>query len=227
MTRDLAYFLGSPYARMEGTLAGPVPIPVLHAVPVVGQVLFSHSLPVYLSMVMIPFCWWFLYRTAPGLKIRCVGENPDGAYARGIDQDRVQLLYAVAGGMMVGIAGAAFSLCVKPGWGQPQGCEGSGWIALALVIFGGWHPVKAAAGAYLFAFLQVMSIHLQAWYPGIPAQVFQVAPFPLMIFILVLISLAQQESVLRLAVDHPVLRSVVRALPGAAPSALGRQKTME
>jgi len=139
----------------------------------------------------------------------------------------VQLLYAVAGGMMVGIAGAAFSLCVKPGWGQPQGCEGSGWIALALVIFGGWHPVKAAAGAYLFAFLQVMSIHLQAWYPGIPAQVFQVAPFPLMIFILVLISLAQQESVLRLAVDHPVLRSVVRALPGAAPSALGRQKTME
>ncbi len=139
------------------------------------------------------------YRTAPGLKIRCVGENPDGAYARGIDPDRVQLLYAVAGGMMVGIAGAAFSLCVKPGWGQPQGCEGSGWIALALVIFGGWHPVKAAAGAYLFAFLQVMSIHLQAWYPGIPAQVFQVAPFPLMIFILVLISLAQQESVLRLA----------------------------
>ncbi|HRW81509.1 MAG TPA: ABC transporter permease [Desulfomonilia bacterium] len=227
MTRDLAYFLGSPYARMEGTLAGPVPIPVLHAVPVVGQVLFSHSLPVYLSMVMIPFCWWFLYRTAPGLKIRCVGENPDGAYARGIDPDRVQLLYAVAGGMMVGIAGAAFSLCVKPGWGQPQGCEGSGWIALALVIFGGWHPVKAAAGAYLFAFLQVMSIHLQAWYPGIPAQVFQVAPFPLMIFILVLISFAQQESVLRLAVDHPVLRSVVRALPGAAPSALGRQKTME
>ncbi len=227
MTRDLAYFLGSPYARMEGPLAGPVPIPVLSAVPVVGQVLFSHSLPVYLSMVMIPVCWWFLYRTASGLKIRCVGENPDGAYARGIDPDRVQLLYAVAGGMMVGIAGAAFSLCVKPGWGQPQGCEGSGWIALALVIFGGWHPVKAAAGAYLFAFLQVMSIHLQAWYPGIPAQVFQVAPFPLMIFILVLISLAQQETVLRLAMNHPVLRSVVRALSGAAPSALGRQKSME
>ena len=227
MTRDLAYFLGSPYARMEGPLAGPVPIPVLSAVPVIGPVLFSHSLPVYLSMLMIPICWWFMYRTAFGLKIRCVGENPDAAYARGIDPDRVRLFYAVAGGMMVGIAGAAFSLCVKPGWGQPQGCEGSGWIALALVIFGGWHPVKAAAGAYLFAFLQVMSIHLQAWFPGIPAQVFQVAPFPLMIFILVLISLAQQESVLRLAMNHPALRAVIQALSGAAPAALGRQKRKE
>ncbi len=227
LTRDIAYFLGSPYARMEGPLAGPVPIPVLSAVPVLGPVLFSHSLPVYLSMLMIPACWWFLYRTTHGLKIRCVGENPDAAYARGIDPDRVQLFYAVAGGMMVGIAGAAFSLCVKPGWGQPQGCEGSGWIALALVIFGGWHPVKAAAGAYLFAFLQVMSIHLQTWCPGVPAQVFQVAPFPLMIFILVLISMAQQESVLRLAMNHPALRSVIQALSGAAPAALGRQKGKE
>lgn len=227
MTRDLAYFLGSPYARMEGPLAGPVPIPVISGMPVLGPVLFSHSMPVYMSMAMIPLSWWFLYRTAPGLKIRCVGENPDGAYARGIDPDRVQLVYAVAGGMLVGIAGAAFSLCVKPGWGQPQGCEGSGWIALALVIFGGWHPIKAAGGAYLFAFLQVMSIHLQAWYPGIPAQVFQVAPFPLMIFILALISLAQQESILRTAMNHPAVMSVIRVLAGAAPSALGRQRRRE
>lgn len=224
MTRDLAYFLGSPYARMEGPLAGPVPLPFLSEIPFVGPVLFSHSLPVYFSMAMIFACWWYLYRTPAGLKIRCVGENPDGAYARGVDPDRVQLVHAVAGGMMVGIAGAAFSLCIKPGWGQPQGCEGSGWIALALVIFGGWHPAKAAAGAYLFAFLQVMSIYLQSWYPGVPAQVFQVAPFPLMIFILVLISLAQRESVLRLAANHPALKSMVRALSGSAPAALGRQK---
>lgn len=227
MTRDLAYFLGSPFARMEGPLAGPVPLPILSGIPVFGPLLFSHSLPVTFSMVMIPICWWYLYRTPAGLGLRCVGENPEGAYARGINPNRVQLFYAVAGGMLVGIAGAAFSLCIKPGWGQPQGCEGSGWIALALVIFGGWHPVKAAAGAYLFAFLQVMSIHLQSWYPGVPAQVFQVAPFPLMIFILVLISAAQQESVMRIAARHPAVRTVIHAVSGAAPAALGRREKRE
>jgi general nucleoside transport system permease protein len=224
MTKDLAYVLGSPFARTEGLLAGPVPVPVLSDIPFAGPVLFSQSLPVYFSMIMIGLSWWFLYRTPWGLKLRCVGENPDAAYARGMDPDRVQIICAMAGGALVGIAGAAFSLCVKPGWGQPQGCEGSGWIALALVIFGGWHPIKAAIGAYLFSFLQVMSIHLQAWYPDVPAQVFQVAPFPLMIFILVLISLAQRESVLRMAARHPGLRSVVQVLTGAAPAALGRQK---
>jgi general nucleoside transport system permease protein len=224
MTKDLAYVLGSPYARIEGPLVGPLPIPVLSGIPFAGPVLFNQSLPVYFSMVMILICWWYLYRTPWGLRLRAVGENPDAAYARGIDPDRAQTVYAVAGGALVGVAGAAFSLCVKPGWGQPQGCEGSGWIALALVIFGGWHPLKAAVGAYLFSFLQVMSIHLQAWFPDVPAQVFQVAPFPLMILILVLISLAQRESVLRLAARHPVLKSLVRVLTGAAPAALGRQK---
>lgn len=224
MTKDLTYVLGSPYARTEGPLVGPLPIPVLSGIPFFGPVLFTQSLPVYFSMAMIFACWWFLYRTPWGLDLRCVGENPDAAYARGIDPDRAQTLYAVAGGALVGVAGAAFSLCVKPGWGQPQGCEGSGWIALALVIFGGWHPLKAAIGAYLFSFLQVMSIHLQAWFPDVPAQVFQVAPFPLMILILVLISLAQRESVLRTAARHPVLKSLVQILTGAAPAALGRQK---
>jgi general nucleoside transport system permease protein len=224
LTKDLSYVLGSPFARLEGPLVGPLPIPLLEGIPFLGPVLFSQSLPVYFSMVMIFTCWWYLYRTPWGLRLRCVGENPDAAYARGIDPDRTQMLYAVLGGALVGIAGAAFSLCVKPGWGQPQGCEGSGWIALALVIFGGWHPFKAAVGAYLFSFLQVMSIHLQAWFPDVPAQVFQVAPFPLMIFILVLISLAQRESVLRAAARHPGLKSLVQVLTGSAPAALGRQK---
>jgi simple sugar transport system permease protein len=222
--KDLAYFLGSPYARREGLLAGPLPIPVLADIPFFGPVLFSHSPIVYLSMVMIPLCWWFIFRTPQGLKLRCVGENPDAAYARGINADQVRLFYTLAGGMIVGLAGAAFSLGVKPGWGQPQGCEGSGWIALALVIFGGWHPVKAAMGAYLFAFLQVMSIHLQTGYPDIPAQVFQTAPFPLMIFILVLITLARQDAVQRLAAAHPVGKAVLNALSSAPPAALGREK---
>lgn len=227
MTRDLAYFLGSPYSRIEGLQVGPQPIPFLSRIPALGQILFTHNLPVYISMVMVLLCWWYIYRTPFGLEMRAVGENPDAAYARGISPGRIQMLYAVFGGLFVGMAGATFSLCIKPGWGQPQGCEGSGWIALALVIFGGWNPIKAAAGAYLFAFLQVMSIYLQGWLPTIPAQVFQVAPFPLMIFILVLISLAQRDSVIRMAQTRPVLKAFIRALSGAAPAALGRQMRSE
>ena len=74
------------------------------------------------------------------------------------------------------------------------------------MIFGGWHPVKVVIGAYLFSFLQVLGIYLQGWVPSVPAQVFQVAPFPLMIFTLLLMSLAQRESIWQMAARKPWLR---------------------
>jgi len=222
MTKDLAYFIGSPYSRLNGPQVSPLPIPVLQDLPALGPILFTHSLPVYASLVMIGVCWWYLAHTNPGLILCSVGENPRAAYARGINPRRVQLGHAVAGGMLVGLAGAAFSLCVKPGWGQPQGAEGTGWIALALVIFGGWHPVKAALGAYLFAFLQVISINLQGALPGIPAQVFQMAPFPVMIFTLLAISLIQSQSLRRWARDKPRADRLIRVLSANAPACLGK-----
>lgn len=221
MTRDLAYFVGNSYSRIPGPHTAPAPIPFLSDLPFLGTAFFSHHVPVYAGMLLIAGCWWYMYRTARGLTLRAVGENPVAAYARGIDPRLTQCLYTLCGGALVGLAGATFSLCTKPGWGRPQGAEGSGWIALALVIFGGWHPVKAALGAYVFAWLQVMGIYLQGWFPSIPAQVFQVAPFPLMIFTLALISLTQNDSVKRWAEGRPVVHRLVRSLAGAAPSALG------
>lgn len=222
MTKDLAYFIGSPYARLEGPQVSPLPIPGLSDIPVLGPILFSHNLPVYGGLLMILGCWWYLYHTRSGLVLRAVGENPRAAYARGINPRRVQLRYAAVGGLFVGLAGASFSLCIKPGWGQPQGCEGTGWIALALVIFGGWHPVKAAIGAFLFAFLQVISINLQDVFPSIPAQVFQVAPFPIMIFTLLLVYLVQSETATRWARDKRLMRALFRALSANAPAGLGK-----
>ena len=222
MTRDLAYFMGNPYARIQGPQVGPSPIPVLQDVPFLGTILFHHTLPVYLSIAMIGLCWWYIYHTPQGLKLQSVGEHPRAAYARGINPRLAQMFYAVCGGLLVGIAGATFSLAAKPGWGRPQGAEGTGWIALALVIFGGWHPLKAALGAYLFALLQVLGIYFQGWFPTIPAQVFQVAPFPLMIFTLLLMSLAQKESVLMWAEGRSWVKSIVALFTGTAPTALGR-----
>lgn len=223
MARDLAYFLGNPFSRLQGPSLTPQPIPLLKDIPVLGEILFSHNLLVYGGMMLIFVCWWYMYRTPYGLVLRSVGENPRASFARGIHPGKIQLIYALIGGLFVGLAGAAFSLGIKPGWGRPQGAEGSGWIALALVIFGGWHPVRAALGAYLFSFLQVMGIYLQGWFPSVPAQVFQVAPFPLMIFTLLIINLIQKEPFLKWSQGRSGLFNVVlRAFSGGMPSALGK-----
>ncbi len=222
MTRDLAYFLGNPYSRKPGLQTAPVSLPLLDEVPFLGPVFFNHHLPVYFSMLLIAACGWYLYRTAPGLTLQAVGENPEAAYARGTDPRLQRCVYAICGGALVGLAGATFSLCTKPGWGRPQGAEGSGWIALALVIFGGWHPVKAALAAYVFSFLQMMGIYLQGWFPSIPAQVFQVAPFPLMIFALALMSVTQNETIRRWAGEKAWARKLLTGFSNRAPAGLGR-----
>jgi simple sugar transport system permease protein len=220
--RDLAYFLGNPYSRLQGPQVPPLPLPGLDRIPFLGPIFFSHNLLTYLSLGFIVLSWWYIYRTPQGLKLRSVGEHPRASYARGIDPQKLQLLYAMCGGFFVGLAGATFSLSTKPGWGRPQGAEGTGWICLALVIFGGWNPVKAAMGAYLFSFLQVMGIYLQGWFPSVPSQVFQVAPFPLMIFTLVLMHLAQKESIQSWAEDKVWIRSVLAMFSGVAPASLGK-----
>ena len=222
MCKDLAYFLGNPYSRLQGPQLISWKIPGLSEIPFFGPILFQQPLPVYLGLLLIPAVWWYFYRTGRGLELRAVGENPEACYTRGIDPRRKQILYTIIGGALVGLAGAAFSLGIKPGWGRPQGIEGLGWIALAIVIFGGWHPIRVALGAFLFAFLQVMGIVLQGIWTGIPAQVFQMAPFPLMILALVLINLLQYKGVQRWLEDKPGLALLVDKLRGAPPRALGK-----
>ena len=222
MGRDLAYFLGNPYSRIQGPQVTPLSVPQLDEIPFIGGVFFHHNLPVYLSLFLILLCWSYIYHTPYGLELRSVGEHPRASFARGINPQKLQLFYAVCGGLMVGLAGATFSLATKPGWGRPQGAEGTGWIALALVIFGGWNPIKAAIGAYLFSFLQVMGIYFQGWLPSIPAQVFQVAPFPLMIFTLLIMSFAQKESVVAWAEGKARVKALLNMFSGMAPTALGK-----
>ena len=222
MCKDLAYFLGNPYSRLQGPQLVPWDIPLLADIPFIGPVFFQQPIMVYFALLLIPGVWWYLYRSGRGLELRAVGENPEAAYTRGIDPRRKQLLYTIAGGALIGIAGAAYSLGIKPGWGRPQGIEGIGWIALAIVIFGGWHPVKVAIGAFLFAFLQVIGITLQDLWPQVPAQVFQVAPLPLMILALVLINILQRESIQSWLETRPGLQLLLKRLQGMPPRALGK-----
>jgi simple sugar transport system permease protein len=222
LARDLAYFLGHGFSRQPGPDLGAWTIPGLGGIAFVGPIFGSASPVVHLSLAAIFLCWWWMYRTEGGIRLRAVGESPRAAFSRGIRVRMVRLGYCLAGGALVGMAGAAYSLAVKPGWGRPQGCEGAGWIVLAIVIFGGWHPVRAALGAFFFAALQVSGIYLQDIFPSIPAPVFQVAPFPMMILTLLAANLGRVGRVQDMIRRHPFLKRLSQGWSIAPPAALGQ-----
>jgi simple sugar transport system permease protein len=210
---DLSSFLGNPYVRVQGPSVPHLPIPILSDIPFIGPILFDHNLVVYASFVTIFAAYWFIFRTRRGLELQGVGERPEAAFARGVPVTRMRYVYAALGGALVGIAGAAYSLDVKLGWSYRH-TAGLGWIALAIVIFGGWHPYRVAFGTYLFGGLQTLALKLQAVVPTL-SQVLPILPFPLMIFTLLLV---YSDSIGRLLDRFPALRSVLRSDP---PSALG------
>ncbi|WP_437909979.1 ABC transporter permease [Sorangium sp. So ce327] len=217
---DLSSVLGGPYVRVPGPTVPAASIPVLRDVPLVGPLLFQSDPLVYGSYVLVACAWLFLYRTRAGLLLRAVGEQPAAAHARGAHVTRVRTAATLVGGALVGIAGAAYSLDFKAGWSHRH-TAGYGWIALAIVIFGGFHPVRAALGAYLFGVLSSAASLGQSALPSVPTQVFSVAPFALMIAVLGLTSsglLERASALLPRAARRPLLR----AFDATPPAALGQ-----
>ena len=109
-------------------------------IPLVGPVLFNHNILVYLSYVMVAAVWWFLYRTRPGLALRAAGERPSAVDVAGWSVFRIRYLAVIFGAGMAGLAGAFLSVAYLNSWAEGM-TAGRGWVALALVIFAGWHPV--------------------------------------------------------------------------------------
>jgi ABC-type uncharacterized transport system permease subunit len=209
----LSSFVGDRFAGRHVKSVPHFAIVGLSKIPLLGPVLFKQDMMVYGSYLTIIAATVFLFRTRRGLELQGVGERPEAAFARGIPVNRLRYLYAIVGGALAGVAGAAYSLDVILGW-RAGLTQNFGWIALAIVIFGGWNPLRAAGGAYLFGALQVLALKLQPVVPGL-SQVLPLMPFVLMILILVLIYLPA----FRGAADrHSVLR---RVLAGDPPSALG------
>jgi simple sugar transport system permease protein len=225
--RDLAYFLGVPFMNIPGPSLPGLPIPLLKDIPVLGLLFFRQNLMTYLSLLLIVAVWLWLYRTRPGLMLRGIGERPAAAFVRGANVNRLRYLYTIVGGAMIGLAGPAYTLNVKAGWmGTQTGLDGLGWIALAITIFGAWNPIRAAFGVYLFALLQWLGIVLQPSLPGVPSQVLQVAPFPLMILALLLVNIGNTEWVARTLAALPdttrlFFTRVLRSLRASPPAALG------
>jgi ABC-type uncharacterized transport system permease subunit len=225
--RDLAYFLGVPYMNQPGPRLPAWSIPGLKDIPILGQLFFHQDLMTYLSYLLIFLAWIYIFRTRPGLMLQGIGERPAAAFVRGANVKRLRYIYTIIGGAIIGLPGPAFSLNVKAGWmGIQSGLDGIGWIALSITIFGGWNPLRAASGAYLFSLLQWLGLVLQPRLPGIPSQVLQVAPFPLMILTLLLVNISDAEWVERMLAALPektrrLVAKLLRAVKASPPAGLG------
>jgi general nucleoside transport system permease protein len=218
---DLAQFIGQNYIgeRVQGLLSAP--IPYLRDIPIMGPIFFEQNLLVYLSYILVFAVWYWMFRTRGGLAQRAVGERPETAFSRGTNVNRLRYVYAILGGALVGIAGAAYTLAIKPGWANPPAMRGDGWIALAIVIFGGWHPFRVVLGAYLFAGLRAVSSAIQRSEDiQIPLVLVNMLPWVLMIVTLLLVSSGAIERLLGI-LPKGVQKWTRNFLRSDPPAALG------
>lgn len=137
-------------------------IPLLSQIPILGPIFFrNQSVLVYIGYLLTPLAWYYINRTRGGLHLRAIGEYPSAADALGINVFRMRYLYVFIGGVLAGLGGATISLAVSPGWFSELTTGGQGWIAVGLVIFAQWDPIRAAVGSYAFGALRRLILDIQ------------------------------------------------------------------
>jgi general nucleoside transport system permease protein len=162
-------------------------VPLLGSIPWLGEILFQQHLLVYVALVLVPIVWWTLRRTRLGLHLRAVGENPAAADAMGVSVSRYRYGAVLFGGALAGLAGASLSLAESPGWTEGM-TAGRGWIALALVIFATWNPLRVLLGAYFFGALDVLAFRAQIIGVDVPATVLGMIPYVATILVLIVVT---------------------------------------
>lgn len=200
----LSSILGGPYVGKE------VPHAVEVVLPVLGRSAVEQILVIVLGLVLAILGWYYVNRTRPGLNLRAVGEYPIAADALGINVYLTRYAYVIFGGLMSGLGGAAMSLITDPGWVDGK-TSGLGWIAVGLVIFAAWDPLRGMAVSYFFGLLRRLPLDLQN--PALP-----------------LISTANNPSLGRLMDMLPYVATILVLIVGSreairrrlgAPAALG------
>jgi simple sugar transport system permease protein len=163
----------------------PLQIPVLSSIPVLGEVLFSHNILVYGAFLLVPVAWFVLHKTTFGLNIRAVGENPEAADSLGVSVARVRYFTVTLGGALSGMAGASLSIALLNVF-QQNLTNSLGFIAVALVYFGGWRPFGLLTGALIFSMLNALQVWVQTLGIPVPAEVALMMPYVLTIVVLAL-----------------------------------------
>jgi simple sugar transport system permease protein len=154
---------------------------------IVGEGLLSHNAMVYLALALVPACWWVLFRTRFGLRLRAVGENPQMVDAAGVSVSRLRYAALTINGVLCGLAGAYLVLAQSANFSANM-TAGRGFMALAALIFGRWHPVGAFWACLLFGFLDAAAIRLQgvqiSGFGEVPVQFIQALPYVLTVVLL-------------------------------------------
>lgn len=169
----------TPYSR--------IPIPFLWEIPYLGSILFHHDILTYLTMLLVPCLWLLLEKTVPGMKIRAAGESPSTADSLGISVTAARYAAIMGGAALTGIGGAFLTLAHTPFWVEGMSA-GKGWIAVAVVIFAAWNPLRAFWGAYLYGVIQALSFRLQAVGVAVPSYFLNMLPYLVPILVLMLMA---------------------------------------
>ncbi len=185
----LAAFIGKPYESEVLQAVPPIRIPFLADIPVIGEALWNQQSLVYFSWILFWAVLWFLFRSRAGLVLRAVGESPSSAHAIGYPVIRIRYLATLFGGAMAGLGGAFLSVFYTPLWVEGM-VAGRGWIAVALVVFATWRPLRVLLGAYLFGGVMVSQLFIQGSGLDInmPSQFLSSLPYWATIIVLVMIS---------------------------------------
>ncbi len=183
----LSSILGQPYVGQR------VPSPFTIGLPLLGNIAAQQLVLVIIGLIFAPLAWLYVNRTRPGLNMRSVGEYPSAADSLGINVYLIRYTYVIFGGAMSGFAGATMSLITDPGWVDGK-TSGLGWIAVALVIFAGWDPMRGMWVSYFFGLLRRLPLDLQN--PALPlistannpslGRLMDMLPYLATIFILIL-----------------------------------------
>jgi simple sugar transport system permease protein len=181
----LSAFIGRNFTGLPVPGLGHVNIPWLSELPVTGA-LFRFDWVVYGSVVLFVLIARFLARTRGGLQLRAIGESPSAAHALGQPVVLVRYAAVLFGGAMSGVAGAYLSTALTPMWVEGMSA-GRGWIALALVVFATWKPVRVLLGAYLFGGVTVMQLYAQGFGVDVPSEILSMLPYVATIVVLVII----------------------------------------
>jgi simple sugar transport system permease protein len=153
-----------------------ISVPFLSEIPIVGPVLFENRVTVYIAIFVVVLIWFVLFKTKLGLRARAVGEHPLAADTVGIDVARTRFWWVTLGGLLAGLGGATLTIGGSGSFGREMS-GGLGFIALAVVILGRWHPIYASAAALLFGFSIILRIWANQVSPGIPTNFITMVPY--------------------------------------------------
>jgi simple sugar transport system permease protein len=154
----------------------PIHLPLLSDIPVLGRVLFEQNIFVYLMFIIVAALTYGLFKTRWGLRSRAVGEHPKAADTLGINVFRTRYINVILGGMIAGLGGAYFTLGSVGAFNENM-TAGRGYIGLAAMIFGRWHPVGGLAAALVFGFADSLQVKLAILDSGIPSEFLLMAPY--------------------------------------------------